>query len=621
MTTEEQDMIEVENPAEFEASAFERFGFKPAILAALEALGFKEPTPIQSEAIPVFMSGKDVIGRARTGSGKTAAFGLPLLNQIPTKSKKPKGIILAPTRELALQVTDALNSFSRGSGRKITTIYGGASYTAQLKALKAGVSIVVGTPGRTLDLMNKGALDLSEITHFVLDEADEMLRMGFIEDVETLLEASGDEKQIGLFSATMPKPIRNIAESFMNDPIVVQVESKGMSTEHIEQKWIPSKESKKLPILQRIIEGWVDGAALVFVRTRMRCAQVADALTAKGIMADAIHGDLNQAARERVMSRLRNKAVKVLIATDVAARGIDVDHITHVINYDMPNDAENYVHRIGRTGRAGRAGQAISLIAPSDRSKVKRFQQKLKTQISETQPPSLKMINDARLKIWKTELLTRAETVPNVEEVVALSDEIMAIGDLTPEQLNTILLTALAQHKGIRFGIDAKHDPLVAKKKSSWKKDEKSDADFAAINETEVVLNIGKRDGARPSDIVWAIANHVDVPGNQIGRLKLIGKKTFVGLPNKVAEALLSTEEPMVIRGYDVHAFPGNPDFEPAPKPGRKRVRPRQNTFKKDAKASERPNRRKRSFGEKNRSWSKGPKRSTRPFRSSKKNR
>ena len=337
-------------------------------MTSVSTLGFwshpgswiRDTTPIQSRAVPVLLEGVDVVGRARTGSGKTAAFGLPLLHRLQDGGKTVRALILAPTRELAIQVGEALESFATNLPIRVTTIYGGASYGPQLKALKKGVDIVVGTPGRVIDHIERGTLDLSQVEVLVLDEADEMLRMGFIEPVEFVLSSVPDDRQIALFSATMPPAIQKIAKRFLVKPVILPVEDDGV--EHIEQSYLRVTQRKKPAALTRVLLGTARGTTLVFARTRASCAKVADVLLKSGIAADAIHGDMNQAARERVIAKLKSKTLRVLVATDVAARGIDISHITHVVNYDLPGDNESYVHRIGRTARAGKEGAAISFV-------------------------------------------------------------------------------------------------------------------------------------------------------------------------------------------------------------------------------------------------------------------
>lgn len=379
----DSDAVEVEE-------TFASFPLDKKIQAAVTSLGFVTPTPIQIASMKPLLAGKDVIGGARTGSGKTAAFGLPLLENVKDGAgKAPRGLILAPTRELAMQVTEALKTFAKNLPVKITTIYGGAPYDAQLRALRNGVTIVVGTPGRVIDHMNRKSLDLSKIEFLVLDEADEMLRMGFIEPVEEVLAQLPEKRQIALFSATMPPPIQRVAEKYLKNPVNIQVEdSGGLHVDHIEQRAIVVAHRDKIDALVRVLGSEPRGTTLIFARTRAGCAEVADELSRRGISADALHGDLNQAARERVLARMRAGRLDIVVATDVAARGIDVESITHVVNLQLPDDAEIYVHRIGRTGRAGRKGIAISFVTDRERHRLKQFQRTLGVQIDGMRVPS-----------------------------------------------------------------------------------------------------------------------------------------------------------------------------------------------------------------------------------------
>ncbi|MFP6683358.1 MAG: DEAD/DEAH box helicase [Polyangiaceae bacterium] len=368
---------------------FSQFELDERILNAIDELGFQYATPIQAQAIPALVSGKDVIGRARTGSGKTAAFGLPLLQRVRDREKGTRAIVLCPTRELALQVSEAIRTYARKlPGVRIATIYGGSPYPPQIKALRSGSAIVVGTPGRVIDHMDRGTLKLDQIEAVVLDEADEMLRMGFIEDVRKVLDAVPTPRQVMLFSATMPPVIRRVANEHLHEPINVQVEREALSVDHIEQFGIIVPQHRKLEALRRVLLGTVTGPTLVFARTRLGCAETADTLAREGLAVDALHGNLTQSAREHVLGRFRARGLDIVIATDVAARGLDVDHISHVINLDLPHDVETYVHRIGRTGRAGRKGAAISFLTPRERRQFRFFENKLHVEIHPMTVPS-----------------------------------------------------------------------------------------------------------------------------------------------------------------------------------------------------------------------------------------
>ena len=377
-------------------ASFLDFGFDDRILDGLSAMGFEQPTPIQSEAIPFLLEGRDIIGRARTGSGKTAAFSLPLLERIKDGGSKPRALVLSPTRELAIQIGEAIRDHAAHLPQVHgITIYGGAPYPPQIKALKKGCSVVVGTPGRVIDLMEQGALDLSEIELFVLDEADEMLRMGFIEDVERLGETPPN-RQVALFSATMPTPIRRVASRTLQDPVEVQVEERALSVDHIDQRWLTVPQSHKLEALCRILQGTQRGATLVFAKTRASCMDVADAMAKRGFAADALHGELGQAARERVLRRFRND--QLLIATDVAV-SLDVDHLSHVINLDLPNNKKaTFTGLVAQEGRQiGRRHQSGH---PNQTRFLRRLEHSLGITMTRVQVPSDAQIAELQRSHW-----------------------------------------------------------------------------------------------------------------------------------------------------------------------------------------------------------------------------
>jgi ATP-dependent RNA helicase DeaD len=521
-------------------TAFNEFGLDVRISTAVEALGFEKATPIQENSLPVLLEGRDVIGRARTGSGKTAAFGLPMLEKVKDGGPNVRALILAPTRELAIQVGEAIKTFSVNLKIRTTTIYGGAPYGPQLKALRKGVTVVVGTPGRVIDHMKKGTLDLSSLDMLILDEADEMLRMGFIEAIEEVLQALPSDRQIALFSATMPKAIERIAKKFLVDPVILPVDDDGV--EHIDQCYLRVPQRKKLAALTRVLMGTARGTTLVFARTRLGCAEVATQLGKRGITADAIHGDLNQAARERVIARLKNKDVRVLVATDVASRGIDIRHITHVINLDLPGDTESYVHRIGRTGRAGAEGSAITFVTPGERRRLNTMQKTLKIHMKEVfAPKNDQLLQLQRDDIWGDLQRFMKPNKPNKQ----LQEWLEKLTDSEELSVEDIALAALAMLSDQRAIPVEEVDVKPEKRNKSLP----SDDDRNLVNEVEVFLAIGRRAGVQVGDIVGAITNEAGVPGSKIGRISMFDHKTFIGVPRDVAEHLLSEHPVLVIRG------------------------------------------------------------------------
>ena len=385
-------------PAPPGESQFTGLGLPAALLQALADVGYETPSPIQSATIPPLLAGRDVLGQAQTGTGKTAAFALPILARLDAAQAKPQALVLAPTRELAIQVAEAFQKYaSHLPGFHVLPIYGGQSYGPQLSALKRGVHVIVGTPGRVIDHLGRGSLDLSELRCLVLDEADEMLRMGFIDDVEAVLKKTPASRQVALFSATMPAPIRRIAQTYLRDPVEVAIKSATSTLANTRQRYWSVSGVNKLDALTRILEAEPFEAMLVFVRTKLGTEDLAEKLAARGLAAAAINGDIQQAQRERTIQNLKDGRIDILVATDVAARGLDVERISHVLNYDIPYDTESYVHRIGRTGRAGRSGEAILFVAPRERSMLGAIERATRQKIEPMQLPSVEAVNDQRV--------------------------------------------------------------------------------------------------------------------------------------------------------------------------------------------------------------------------------
>ncbi|MEY3014102.1 MAG: hypothetical protein RIT45_2837 [Pseudomonadota bacterium] len=446
-------------------TSFADLGLPDALLANLSELGFEAPTPIQAAAIPTLLAGSDLIGRARTGSGKTAAFGLPLLARVlqslhdEPNADSVRALVLAPTRELALQVTEALRQLGDGLGLPMLTVYGGSSYTPQLRGLQRGAPIVVGTPGRLIDLLERGALRLGGVRMFVLDEADEMLAMGFIEDVERLLDQTSEQRQIALFSATMPPAIARIAETKLRSPETVSIDGGRPATDHIAQRWMAVPQQHKAEALWRLLSAEPDEATLVFCRTKAGCDEVVDTLARHGVDSLALHGDLNQAAREQVLARLRDDRVRVVVATDVAARGLDVEHLGHVVNFDLPDNAEVYTHRIGRTGRAGRAGKATTLVASNHWRRFLGMTQSLRADVDEIRPPSDGAIADAQ-RAALIEAVTASRDDDDEFDAARLAvarrwvAEATEDGTLTIEDLAALALVRLADVRGVALLAD-----------------------------------------------------------------------------------------------------------------------------------------------------------------------
>jgi ATP-dependent RNA helicase DeaD len=526
-----------------EHTTFNTLGLDQRLLLALDDLGFSAPTPIQAAVIQHLLDGKDVIGQARTGSGKTAAFGLPLLHRLDPAISGVQALVVCPTRELALQVSKALQSFATKLRVKFATVYGGAPYPPQIKALRSGASVVVGTPGRLIDHLERGNLDLSQLRTFVLDEADEMLRMGFIDDVERLFDATPEGRQVALFSATMPEPIRRVAMK-LADPVEIQVEDRALSVEHIDQHWIKVPNRHKFDALVRVLQAVGAGTTLVFCRTRASCAETADALAKQGLAVDALHGDLNQPARERVLGRLRARRLSIVIATDVASRGIDVDHITHIVNYDLPPEVESYVHRIGRTSRASRRGTAISFITPQERFRINKIQQATGSFIHPMEVPTDADIVRASRGRLVEEL---REAMDEAEQASQAIDELMKHHEWTERQLAEAALTLLARREGVLLG------ELPEEGAPEWARSHpKRQGDFERTNEVELFIPIGKKQGLTPAEVVGALTNSAGLDGREIGRISITIQKSFVGLPEATMRELLSRRDSLVLRGREV---------------------------------------------------------------------
>ncbi|HEU0296736.1 MAG TPA: DEAD/DEAH box helicase [Anaerolineales bacterium] len=535
---------------------FTSLNLREEIVQAITELGYAEPTAIQSGIIPLMLTGADVIGQAQTGTGKTAAFALPILNNF-TPQKNPQALILAPTRELALQVADSMTEYGKHLNVRVLAVYGGQPYGPQIGGLKRGVDVVVGTPGRLIDLLERKVLDLSGVKTVVLDEADEMLNMGFIEDVETILGMTPPERQTALFSATMPPRIRALANRFMRDPHSVLIKKSTLTVSAIEQRYYLVHENEKTNALTRLFEIEPIHSALIFARTRAETATLANELVVRGIPAEAIHGDLDQYARERVLGRFRANQLKVLVATDVAARGLDIEDISHVFNYHLPDDAEVYIHRIGRTGRAGKTGIAITLLSPKEKRRLREVEALTKQPITKMEIPTPADIVRHRenqviedMKIWlgrgryKRELEMVNELIAAGHEPLNIAAAALKIARADEKQRPIAEITEvkderrkterdLREHGGKREAF-SRRDGAGRGGKQRLKGDASHEAGMVRMK-----LNKGKMHGVRPSDIVGTIAFHANIPGYTIGKIRIEDKVTFVDIPEDVVEQVL----------------------------------------------------------------------------------
>lgn len=547
---------------------FEHFSLRPELVQAVVALGYTEPTPIQEGIIPLMLQGFDVTGQAQTGTGKTAAFALPILNNLDPNGHLPQALVLAPTRELALQVSEMTATLGQFCDVNVLAIYGGSSYSHQLSELRRGVDIVVGTPGRLLDLINRGKLDLSQVRTVVLDEADEMLSMGFIEDIEAILTQTPAERQTALFSATLPAPIRRLAEKYMHDPKTVSIQNEQVTVATTEQRYYLVNEKDKLAALTRLFEVEPISSALIFARTKIRTGDLVNELNMRGFPAEALNGDLSQDARERTLSRFRAGQVKVLVATDVAARGLDIEGISHVFNYDLPDDTEVYVHRIGRTGRAGKAGIAISLARPGERRALREIEHFTRQPMTEHTIPSVEDIQSKR----QDELIEKVNVWlrrPRCKEERAIV-ELMVASGIDPMELAAAALKVA--RSGEKTRPIAEMSPLVEKEKRPERKPRadfdrepvkgsrdrrftvRDDKHSHEMGMVRLKMNIGKAQGIRPADVVGAIAFHADIPGSSIGKIFIRDNKTMVDVPEDLVSKVLSGDKKYKIRqtGFNV---------------------------------------------------------------------
>jgi ATP-dependent RNA helicase DeaD len=533
---------------------FDSFGLHPSLVQALIERGYQTPTPIQAGMIPLMLTGADVIGQAQTGTGKTAAFALPILQNLEPDQKLPQALVLAPTRELALQVADAFYEYGKHLGARVLAVYGGAPYGRQITRLNKGVDVVVATPGRLLDLLERGAINLRLVKTVVLDEADEMLKMGFIEDVETILAQTPETRQTALFSATVPAPIRRLADKYMRDPQPVTIQREQVTAEMIEQRCYLVNERDKLAALTRLFEVEDISSALIFVRTRVGTGELANELTLRGFPAETLNGDLSQEARERTLNRFRNNQIKVLVATDVAARGLDVDDISHVFNYDLPDEAELYVHRVGRTGRAGKAGLAITLVTPREKRKLFGIERFTHQKFSFLSLPTETDIQQKRenellekMNVW----LNRGRYKRELELVTALVEA----GHDPLELAAAALKMARADEKQrpIAPVSDVKKEVREPRKferrgehkssRSAGRHGGRSDRHSQVSHEQGMVrvsMSLGRADGIRPADVVGTLAYHADIPGHTIGKIFIEDNHTFVDVPESLAGKVLS---------------------------------------------------------------------------------
>ncbi len=554
---------------------FAQFDLSEELLKAVNDVGYESASPIQLRTIPVLLAGKDVIGQAQTGTGKTAAFALPMLHKINVKSKKVQALVLTPTRELAIQVAEAFHSYAKYlGGVRVLPVYGGQSISQQFRHLKSGVQIIVGTPGRVMDHIRRETIDLSDLKIVTLDEADEMLRMGFQEDVEWILSHTPEGRQTALFSATLPRQIRRLAEKYLNEPVSIEIERKTMTVPTIKQFYINVSEGQKTDALTRLleIESATGEAVLIFHRTKIGAADLTDKLQARGYAAEAMHGDLNQSQREALIKRLRNGQVEIVVATDVAARGLDVERISSVINYDMPSDTESYVHRIGRTGRAGREGKAVLFVTPRQQRMKRDIEQYTKQKIEPMKLPTQADVASRRITMFKERILN---TLVEQELDLYLS----LIEELAEESGCDIAEIAAA---AAFLGAGDKPLEIVVEPKAEYLSQQSDGM-------VRLFLDVGRNHNIGPGDIVGAIANEGNVPGKAIGAIDVYDRFTLVDIPAEFVQQVVEGMGNTRIRKQKANVRVAAPQEISAEKPPRReehadRKRPFNRREKRDKK-------------------------------------
>ncbi|WP_325894483.1 DEAD/DEAH box helicase [Grimontia sp. NTOU-MAR1] len=552
---------------------FRQLDLAENILSALDAIGFVAPTPIQAASIPLLLTGVDALGKAQTGTGKTAAFSLPLLNKLDLKQHKPQAIVMAPTRELAIQVAAEVKLLGQNiNGLKVLEIYGGASIVDQMRALRSGAHIVVGTPGRVKDLINRERLQLDEVHTFVLDEADEMLKMGFVDDVTWIMEQAPESAQRVLFSATMPPMVKEIVDRFLREPARIDVAGSNRTVEKVEQQFWVVKGVEKDEAMSRLLETEETDASIVFVRTRQDTERLADWLSARGFKAAALHGDIPQSLRERTVDHIKRGVIDILVATDVVARGLDVPRITHVFNYDIPFDVESYIHRIGRTGRAGRAGKAILLVRTNQIRMLRTIERVTSTRMEEVQLPLRDKVAEARLARLAADLAEQKES-ESLEAFVGLIEKLQEQIEVDTATLAAMLLQ---RQQGKRPLFYNGPDPMIAamerdSRRRESRRDDRGPRDrgerrsYNAADWDTYQLQVGRDQGVQVKDIVGAIANELGLEKQFIGSIKLATGHTYVQLPKKMPKEILGQLKQLRIRqkATDAQLVEGHVDMSP----------------------------------------------------------
>jgi len=611
MTTEQEQQPSEQKPTEVQLT-FADLNLNPDVLKGVQDVGYETPSPIQAQTIPLLLAGRDLVGQAQTGTGKTGAFALPMLSHIDLNQTSPQLLVLAPTRELAIQVAEAFQIYAKHmKGFHVLPIYGGQSYDIQLRSLKRGVHVVVGTPGRVMDHMRRKTLDLSKLKALVLDEADEMLRMGFIDDVKWVLEQTPSDRQIALFSATMPPVIRKIAEQHLNNPEHVTVKVKTSTAETIRQRYlVAGGVRQKMDALTRILEAEPFDGMIVFVRTKSATEEIAEKLEARGFSATALNGDITQKTREATVNRLKNGQIDIIVATDVAARGLDVDRISHVINFDIPNDTEPYVHRIGRTGRAGRKGDAILFIAPREKRMLYAIEQATKQTIEQYIMPTNEDINNKRIDEFKQQITTALESGEGLELFASIIENYQAEHDVSAIEIAAALAKLAQGDKSLLLKDEPRRQDRPERSERPERQErserperqehqDRSDRPERTPRSRESIedgrprrepsvgyssatppkegmqryrLEVGEEHGVKAGNIVGAIANELGLESEFISQVKIMENYSTVDLPEGMPKAIFDDLQKIRVCGKALEATPLSDasagDFQPRKKFG-----------------------------------------------------
>lgn len=518
---------------------FEQMNLSPEICRAIEDMGFEEATPIQSQSISKIMQGKDIIGQSQTGTGKTAAFGIPCLEKIDSENKKLQALILCPTRELAIQVSEEFKKLVKYKENiRIIPIYGGQPIERQIFALKKGAQVIIGTPGRVMDHMRRRTLKMETVKMVVLDEADEMLDMGFREDIEQILTKVTSEHQTVLFSATMPKEILDLTKKFQKEPTLIKVTRKELTIPSIEQVYFEVKEKNKLDAISRLVDLYDPGLSIIFCNTKKRVDELVEQLQARGYFAEGLHGDLKQPQRDRVMQKFRSRNIEILVATDVAARGIDVDDIDIVFNYDLPQDEEYYVHRVGRTGRAGKTGKAFTFVVGKELYKLKDIMKYTKAKIIQQRLPSINDIEEAKINVF-------VEKLKAVIDDNHLTKYINIVEEIVDDDYNSMDIAAALLKMS-----------LGDLSTNNVKDEDIEDTGSSEESMARLFINVGRKDGIRPKDVLGAIAGETGIPGKVIGTIDIYDNYTFVEVPKEYAKEVLFRMKNNQIKGNKINIEP-----------------------------------------------------------------